>query len=296
VVLSQHSGLPTQSNSALLKRIIDKIQGLPTLPGVVSQLLTLARDPNSSVSDIENILSTDPSLTMKVMRVTNSSFYGYGNIKSLHEAVVILGFPAIRSIVLAASVFEAFPGASRPGFDRVEFWRHSLAVGVASRLFAMKIIGQDVEEAFIAGLVHDIGKIVMDEYASDLWQSALTCSTQNQILLFEAEMKQLGFSHSQIGQWLATKWKLPSAYIAAIFSHHQPTFAQQSGALVAVVHISDILARTLNLGSGGDPYIPKMDPEAWNQSTLKEEVWDEVLADLPEAFERAHSSFLNSKR
>src|SRR5437762_2777100 len=119
------------SNPTAFKRLVDKIQGLPTLPTVVTKLLMLAENPVAAAKDIEEILGGDSPLTMKVMSVANSSFYGYhNNVRTLKEAIIILGFPTIRSIVLAASVFQAFPGTARPGFDRVQFWRHSLGVAV----------------------------------------------------------------------------------------------------------------------------------------------------------------------
>jgi putative nucleotidyltransferase with HDIG domain len=273
------------------KRIVDKIQGLPTLPTVVMELLAIARDPNASANDMEAGLQHDPSLTMKVMRMANSSFYGSGNNKTLNQAVVALGFPVIRSIILAASVFEAFPGAGRPGFDRTEFWKHSLGVGVASRLLAQRIAKRDVEEAFVAGLVHDIGKVILDEHASDLWNRVITRAKEKNCLIFDAEMEVLGFSHAQVGQWLAMKWKLPQDYTAAIFYHHQPGFARQGETLTSIVHIADILARTLKLGSGGDPLVPTIDQNAWQRIEMTQPIFDELLEIIPADFERATSSF-----
>lgn len=281
----------SKTDPAAFKRLIDKIQDLPTLPSVAMQLINLVRDPRCAAGDIEEVLSCDPSLTMKVMRVTNSAFYGQSHARTLHEAIVMLGFASIRSIILAASVFEAFPGEGRPGFDRVEFWRHSLAVAVAARLLAIHQHSEDVEEAFLAGLLHDIGKIVLDEYSGDPWHHVLQQAKAKNMLLFEAERQFFGFSHAQVGQWLAIKWKLPVAYTAAIFYHHQPSFARQNEQLVAFVHIADIIARKLEIGSGGDSLVPTLDPEAWKQSGLSEATFETVLAAVPEAFTKAKTSF-----
>jgi HD-like signal output (HDOD) protein len=280
-----------QMNTVSLKKIVEKIRDLPTLPSVVMRVVAMAQDPDASASDVESILSHDPSLTMKVMRVANSSFYGFGDIKTLKEAVMGLGFPASRSVVLSTSVFESFPGTGQPGFDRAEFWRHSLAVAVASRLLAVNRRFPEIEEAFIAGLIHDIGKIVLDEYASEAWQAVLSHAAEKKILIFEAERVVLGCSHAQVGRWLAGKWKLPAHFSSAIFYHHQPSFACHGEVLVSFVHLSDILARTVQLGWGGDPLVPMIDPEAWARSGMKEEDFHKIRDALPEAFAKAEASF-----
>jgi putative nucleotidyltransferase with HDIG domain len=290
-----HSTATTQVTPTAFKRIVDKIQGLPTLPTVVMELLSIARDPNASANEMEAGLQHDPSLTMKIMRMANSSFYGYGNIKTLNQAIVVLGFPVIKSIILAASVFEAFPGAGRPGFDRAAFWKHSLGVAVTSRMIAQRVTRKDIEEAFVAGLVHDIGKVILDEYASDLWDRVIARTKEKNCLVFDSEMALFGFSHAQVGQWLAMKWKLPQDYTAAIFYHHQPSYARQGESLTAIVHIADIITRTVKIGSGGDPLIPAVDKSAWDRIEMTQQVFDDLVAAVPAEFERANASFGGSQ-
>jgi len=278
---------PGKVSPAALKKIVEKIQDLPTLPPVVSRLLGLIDDPNSSARDVEAILSRDPSLTMKVMRLVNSPFYGYGNIKTVQQAVVILGFEAIRGIALSAAAFEAFPGVGRPGFSRIDFWRHSLAVGVAGRLLAQRAGWKDFEEAFVAGIIHDIGKVVLDEYCPELWERVLLHTKEHNCLIVESERAVLGLSHAQIGRWLASRWHLPPAYVAAIFYHHQPGFAANEKKMAGVIHVADVIARTLKLGSGGDTKVPPLDPAGWKETHLAESDLKEVLALTPEAFNKA---------
>lgn len=270
-----------------LKRIVESVQDLPTLPPVVTRLLSLVHSPDSSARDVEAVLSRDQSLTMKVMRLVNSPFYGYGNIKSVQQAVVILGFESIRSIALSASVFESFPGKGDDDFDRLEFWRHALAVGTAARILAKIRRWKEIEEAFAAGIVHDIGKVVLDEHLPELWRRVLAHARAKKCLVFQAEREVVGFSHAQIGRWLATKWRLPPRHVAAIFYHHQPAFARDATELVAIVHIADILARRLGLGNGGDDLVPPLDPEGFKRSGLEETDLKHAEAELPEAFEKA---------
>lgn len=276
-----------------IRKVIERIQTLPTLPVVVTQLLKLVNSPDSNAEDVQAILSRDPSLTTTVMKLVNSSFYGFaGKIGTLHQAVVILGFETIKSVALSATVFSAFPGKNRAAFDRSAFWRHSIATGVAARSLAREKKLKEVEEAFVAGIVHDIGKIILDEYAPEYFDLVVKHVQTHDVLMYEAERAVLGFSHAQLGRWLATKWNLPTPLIDAIFYHHQPGNAQRAPELAALVHVGDILARTLHLGSGGDNKVPPLDPAGWENLGLTEEVLKKVLAEIPGEFAKA-DTFLN---
>lgn len=271
-----------------IRRIVERIQNLPTLPTVVTRILNLVKSPESCAQDLEEILSKDQSLTTKVMRLVNSSFYGYaGKITTLKQAVVILGFETIRSIALTASVFSAFPNRNRALFDRESFWKHSIATGVASRLLAQAARDDSAEDVFLAGIVHDIGKVVLDEYAPAEFDQVLQLVAQKDCLIYEAEREVLGSSHAQIGRWLATKWALPAELTDVIFYHHQPGNSQRAPRWTAFVHVGDILARTLKLGSGGDLRIPPLDPSGWSLTGLDQATLKKVLANLPAEFAKA---------
>ncbi|MDD2710276.1 MAG: HDOD domain-containing protein [Verrucomicrobiae bacterium] len=285
-----------EPNIATLKRVVEQIHDLPTLPSVVTKLLSLVQNPLSSANDLEQILSRDPSLMVKVLRIANSPFYGSKDITTLEHAIVVLGFSAIRSIALSASVFESFPGTGRPGFDRRDFWRHSLGVATAARQLALKMGWAEIEEAFIAGLIHDVGKVILDEYASESWQQALTYAQQNNTFIIEAERTVLGVSHAQVGRWLAAKWKLPQNYTSAIFYHHHPAFASRHEDLAAIIHIADIMARSHHMGSSGDSLVPQFDPSSWKLCRMEEAAYQTTFDELPEEFTKVCASFEPSPR
>jgi putative nucleotidyltransferase with HDIG domain len=271
-----------------IRRVVERIQNLPTLPIVVAQILKLVSSRESDANDVQSLLARDQSLTTKIMRLVNSSFYGYsGRITTLQQAVVILGFDTIKSIALSATVFSAFPSRARTTFDREAFWRHSIATAVAARLLAKESRYPQVEEAFVAGILHDIGKVVLDEYATELFDSVLAYVEEHDVLIYEAEREVLGFSHAQIGRWLATKWGLPAEFVDVIFYHHQPGNAQKAAHLTAIVHTADVLARTLKLGSGGDNKVPPLDPAAWKALNLPEEALRKLLGEIPNEFKKA---------
>ncbi|MBL4889149.1 MAG: HDOD domain-containing protein [Candidatus Lindowbacteria bacterium] len=271
-----------------IRDIVDRIQNLPTVPAVVTQILKMVNDPKSSANAVQAILGRDPSLTFKVLKLVNSAFYGYvGKIKTVHQAVVILGFNTIKSLALSATVFSAFGGKGRDAFDRDAFWRHSIAVGVAGRMIAMEVNAEDPEEAFVAGIIHDVGKVVLDEYAPEYFDQVLEYVQENDCLIYEAERKVLGSSHAQVGRWLAAKWGLPPETIDVVFYHHQPTNAKHAPQMTSIIHIADILARTLKLGSGGDNKIPPLDKGAWKIVGIEEGKLKNVLEKLPGEFAKA---------
>jgi len=271
-----------------IKRIVERIQTLPTLPTVVMQLLKLVNDPESNAMDVKQILSRDQSLTIKVMKLVNSSFYGYaGKIKTLQQAVVILGFQTLKSITLSATVFNSFAGKGCPGFDRGAFWKHSIATGVAARLIAAEKGMREVEEAFVAGIIHDIGKVALDEYAPEQFAKVIAHVHKNNVSMYEAEKAVIGASHAQIGRWLATRWGLPAELVDVIFYHHQPANAQKAPQLTAMVHLADHLARTLKLGSGGDTLVPPIDKEVPRILDIGDSAVKKVLTLLPSEFAKA---------
>lgn len=278
----------TSLSKAEVKRIVERIQNLPTLPVVVTQILKMTTDPESNAQDVQKILSRDQSLSTKVLKLVNSAFYGYaGKIKTLQQAVVILGFETIKAVALSATVFSTFSEKSRAGFDRDAFWRHSIGTGVAARLLSREQGMADPDEAFMAGIIHDVGKVVLDQYVSDEFQKVVDYVQENNVLIYEAERKVLGTSHAQIGRWLATQWQLPADLTDVIFYHHQPSNAQKAPDLTSIVHTADILARTLKLGSGGDNKIPPLDPAAWSHLGMDQTTLKKLLSIIPSEFAKA---------
>lgn len=271
-----------------IRNVVERIQNLPTLPTVVSQLLKLVSSRESSALDVQAVLSGDQSLTTTVMKLVNSSFYGYaGKISTLQQAVVILGFETIKSVALSATIFSAFKKEGRTEFNREEFWKHSIAVGVSARILAREIGYKEIEEAFVAGIIHDIGKVVLDEYAPEYFDLTVQYVKEHDVLMYEAERAVLGFSHAQLGRWLATKWNLPAHLIDAIFYHHQPGNSQRAPELTALIHVGDILARTLHLGFGGDDKVPPLDPSGWEKLNMTEETLKRILSEVPAEFAKA---------
>ncbi len=260
--MSDEAG-PVRLGGGDLKKIIRSIDALPTLPLVVARVNELVENPKASAADINNAIRQDVALSARILKLVNSSFYGFPRrISSITHAVVILGFNTVRNVVLSAFVLDAFAGEGLP-FGHREFWIHSLGVGVAANTLARRKDLPETEDAFVAGLLHDVGKVVLHQYARARFADALRVVRERDCLLYDAELEVLGASHAEVGRELLDAWHLPSHLVEAVSVHHEPDQATQSPGLCAVVHVADIFTRAMLVGSGGDRRIPRASHDAW---------------------------------
>lgn len=234
------------------------------------------------------MISRDASLTSKTLKLVNSAFYGFPKkINSITRAIVILGFNKIKNIALSASIFETFRGVTGRGFDTKRFWEHSLAVAIATEVVAKDAGLEEQEDAFVAGLLHDIGKIIIAAHLKNEFIAIVKSVEEEGLLMAEAEEKVLGANHALIGKWLGEKWKFPDGLVAPTARHHQPRLAREFRELTYAVHLADILARALGVGNGGDGGIPPIDGVVWDRfdlSTAKiEKLCDAVLEGVDRA-------------
>lgn len=231
-----------------VRQVVSNIRNLPTPPVVFHQIQKVINDPKVSANQIAAILAEDPAMSVKVLKLTNSAFYGLAReIDSVKQAVVIVGLEAVKNLVLSASVLDMFKGKDVDPDFQDKFWRHSLATAFCSRILAKQLRKNgmvDPDSAFSAGLLHDIGKIVIacflpQEYAKIKEARALNPSAAS----YEIEEQTLGYTHSQIGALLAVQWKLPQKLGESITFHHHPSNAPLKDPIIFIVHIADYLAK-----------------------------------------------------
>jgi len=242
-----------------LRRISQSLLNLPTLPTLAARLLELVDNPTTNAATLAQFVSQDQVITARLLKMGNSAYYGLGReITSVHQAVVMLGFDMVREISLSVSVINAFRSAKgMDGFDISGFWDHSSAVGVVARKIAKGWIPHHASEAFTAGLLHDIGKVVLIQYLPDEFSQALQIAKEQGRELFDVEREIFGTDHGQIGSWLAQRWKLPKPLSDAMEFHHELGRSPAgSRDLVAIVQLSDLLCRLLKAGHGGNPAAP----------------------------------------
>ncbi|MBI4229654.1 MAG: HDOD domain-containing protein [Planctomycetes bacterium] len=275
----------------LLRTRVERADDLPTLPTVVARIGQMLRDPKVSASAIGDVLAEDPVLTARILRLVNSAYYGFPQkITHVSRAIVILGFQKIHNVVLTASVFSRF--AQPAGFPLCALWEHSIAVAIASESLAESLqIRERAEEAFVSGLLHDLGKVVVAHVAPADFAKVVELQRSRDLLFREAERQVLGTDHAEVGFWLARRWGLPEGVQNAIRFHHEPQTARAGRVLASLVHVADLLARALNIGSGGDPHIPVVSQAAWDDLAITPERADRAVRRTVERLAKAEAFF-----
>jgi len=256
------------ANLARIREAIARTGDLPTLPQVAVEVSRLAFNPVTAMGELVRVIRNDLSLTAKILRVANSAFYGMSrHIESLNAALVVLGMRELMHLVTCISVFRAFPTKpGQPTFDRKAFWVHSAGCGEIARSLTHRLRLRFHSAEFTAGLLHDLGKIILDQYFHDDFMEALRLSYAEDLSMVEAEERVLGVSHAEIGLWLAGMWNLPTTICDAIAHHHTPANApRESQSLVAVIHLANNLCKHAGIGFSGNKVDEDMmtDGAAW---------------------------------
>jgi len=234
---------------------ISRAVGLPPLPHVTVQVMRLIDDPRASTREFERVITQDAALAAKVLRMANSAYYGgNGKITTVSRAIAVLGMNTIRTIVMSLTFHAMVHARQRKSrFNRQEYWRHSLATAIAGRVLARLKRSRYDEEVFLAGLLHDIGKLIADQFLQEEMDMFITHSMEvtsgvpEDVLVLETRV--LGTTHPELGEYAAEKWNLPPAIRAAIGYHHQPERApQEMLEVVAFVHAANCIAHQAEIG------------------------------------------------
>ncbi len=271
-----------------LRQITEKVIGLPSLPTVVTQLINLVGDPATSARDISQLISADQALTAKILKVANSAFYGFPRkIATVQLAIVVLGFETVKNLGLSVAVLKRFhAGKAHPLFDRQQFWEHAIGCGVAARMLVRKRNRKLEGEAFVAGVLHDIGKLILIEYFPDEFGESLELACDELLTISEAEMKVIGVTHAEIGGWLAEKWNLPESLVQAITYHHNPLAVEEPSEILMVTHTANALIRHNHIGQAGDSLGASLSPEVSTVFKAGRDILDEDwLAELSEGLQ-----------
>lgn len=246
----------------ILVKIYSKIDELPTLPAVLSKLLSMMENEMTDASDIANILSRDPAMASKILKVANSAYYGFSQgITSMEKAVPLLGFNMVKSLALSIGVVSNLSSAEEsPGFSRKGLWIHSLATATAMREMENRFENRsENEHLFILGLLHDVGKIVLDQFFFELFQEALQeANKAGEDELYILERKIIGLDHGEVGAMLLSRWKFPEVISNAIAAHHQAEIPEGTNVKdVAMLRVADLMSQELEMETEGNPVTPE---------------------------------------
>jgi putative nucleotidyltransferase with HDIG domain len=252
--------------------LVQDIQGLITLPDVYLRINQLIEDPDSSVADIAKVVSQDPSFTIRLLRVANSPLYNFSSkVDSVSRAVTIIGTAQIRNLALSMSVASSFDGMPNELISMSNFWRHSLLCALVSRHLAAEA-RRDRDVLFTAGLLHDIGELVIFNRLPAEAQEALllVLDSQEEVTVPQAERQILGFDHADVGGALAQQWHLPPVLAECIAHHHDIAAAKRHPREVALVHIGNLLAQMAEIDTLDTGDVAPIDPRAWEVTGLDE--------------------------
>ena len=279
--------------------IINNIKNLPPLPDIVHKILTLVKDENTSVMDLCRLISYDQAISLRLLKVANSAYYGFlREITNVQHAIVILGFDEVKRLSLGIGMYNFMKGtSSATSLIMDEFWKHSIGCSLAARIICKKTrVEADVELdsiASTASLLHDIGKLVLDNLFSREYKIVLERAKAEKVSIVDVEKEILGFGHADVGLWLSSKWNLPPSLVFPIAYHHQVDEADQENILqVSIVHLADILCKKANIGSSGDNTIPSFHKTARENLRIEEEI-DSIVKELQSEEEKVQS-FINS--
>ncbi len=267
---------------------------VPSLPMIYDEIKKELNDPSCSAVTIGNVISKDTGLAARLLQIANSSLFGFpSKLDTIFQAIVVIGFQQIGDLILGKSVVRSFSGISEDLVNMDSFWRHSIGCGVAARVLATYQRVSNVERYFVAGLLHDIGRLIIYMKIADLGHTALTQSRSNNELLYQTEEKLLGFNHADVGGKLLEYWKLPSGLVDAVLFHHAPQNSKNHVTESAMIHVADIIANAMQLGSSGEKFVPPLVEEAWEKLGLEMSVLAPALKQIDRQFNDAVEMFLH---
>jgi putative nucleotidyltransferase with HDIG domain len=245
---------------------LKQVQDLPTLPEVYQRLVAVLDDPRSLVWDAERIVRQDPPVTAKILRLVNSPLYGLRSpVTTIAQAVRTIGYDALKQLVLTTSVVSLFQQDRVAPLSYKAYWAHCLGTAVAARQLAFYLGEEYPEEFFVAGLLHDIGKLVHAQYFPEKFSAALALAAAERLTIEAAEQTILGISHVQTGGLLVHHWRLAPVIQRAVAYHHTPVFADFASLTLHehVVHCANIISHSLGLGASGSHRLPPFVPLSW---------------------------------
>lgn len=280
-----------------VQEIVNRVDDLVSLPGVFIRINEMIESQDSTASEIGTVLSQDPGLTARLLRIANSPFYGLSKeVDSVSRAITIIGTQRLRDLVLATCAVEAFEGIPNELITMDDFWSHSLYCALISKHLAEEAGIRESDSLFIAGLLHDIGELVMFREFPEKSQQALLRELDKDddpnMALSEKEI--IGFDHAELGGAMVAHWNLPAVFVEPVSLHHRPKEATEFPQHTAIVHIANTLAvlAELNTLKIEETDAPPIDPDAWQIAGVTPDAVKPVLDAVRAEFETMRSLFL----
>lgn len=273
--------------------MIQNIDQLPSMPSVVTELIELTANPDSDLDVVLSLIEKDQALTAKLLRLCNSSYYGLSKqVSTLRSVVVLLGFKTVYKMVVAlgTSVFfkKDCPGYGLSGLD---LWRHSVGAAISAELVARRCNPKKAQPAYTAGLLHDIGKLVLAQYVDEGIEKILTLVEQGHTFI-EAEQEVVGMDHGLIGGKLARQWKFPEGLVEAIKYHHEPALARSDPDLVAFTHVGNVISNSICVSNAIDSFSNAADAKTFKKYQLDAHAIDSISQKARQMADEAEATII----
>lgn len=277
-----------EQKAALVIRHIDKI---PSLSPTVAKIMQVANSPTSSANDLNKVISLDPVLAAKVLRLVNSAYFGFSDkVTSTVRAIVVLGLNTIKNLALSTAALETMAMKGKSAINMDEFWKHLLGTGVTAKLIAKKMmIPKDLlEDYFLAGLMHDMGKIVLNRLNPEGYKKVIDISKTKGLNLAQAEGVVFGINHAEIGEILGKKWGLQEQLVEAMAFHHDPQKASdENRKIVEAVYVANVFTKMHEVGDSGNYFLHPLPEEMLEDLNLNPATLEDLAGFLMEGVERA---------
>jgi len=280
---------------------IDKlVRGVPSLGShaeVIRDIEAALNCQNSTLANLAEAIEKDPDLAGRLLKLGNSAFFGFSSrLETVSAAIGLIGIQQVRDLILAANVIDTFDGIAPELVDMKSFWEHSLACGLGARALAIARHMPQPEKYFVAGLLHDLGRLVLFRQAPAKAAEVFALYKSRRMLLRNAEREVLGFDHAQIGMELARYWNYPASLGQSVAYHHQPMEAGLHQLGSSVVHVADYLVHAMQMGNSGERFVPPLDLRAWERLGLSTDMLDSVMKTVDEQIEAVEESLFKPAR
>ena len=276
---------------------LDKIKEIPTLATIVFELNQHLQNPETFIAKVSETIEKDQAMALKILKLVNSAFYGFcSNVSDIKNAVVLLGFNAVRNAIISVSVINALPKTLLfQDFEMIDFWKHSLSVAVTSKSIAQKSGLDSPDNCFVGGLLHDLGKVIMAQYFTEDFIKVWTRMQNEYLPFYDAEQQELPVDHTKIGAYLADRWQLPRGLADAIRWHHDFQPENGNAGFMINIHLADILVNSYNENPDCPPDMGAMHPQVVKFLMAQMEDSSDWYANLAGEIETAHAFFLGEE-
>jgi len=237
---------------------------IPTLPSIFVEIREVIGNPRHSMADIATLVDKDAGLTIRLLRLANSAYYGLRQeVDTVKRALVCIGTRELQNMVLCTSVVSMFQGVPEELINMTLFWKHSVGCGLMAKTLATYIPSVNPDQMFVAGLLHDIGRLLILKELPGKSAKILNNVKKQAVILSHVEQQYLGYDHCDVAARMLELWRIPEIITESVTYHHRPMECKEHAKEASIIHLADITVHALELGQSGEPFVPPLDPDSW---------------------------------